>query len=210
MFSSLDKSRSNAPVLSMVARDPGKFIGLPSSRLVYRHSREPHTPIRAISKEKRATSATSSKRIETNSPETTKINEEEYSDDEDIGFTLSSSTDKTTRQSQGPEIRDHTESFPKDSDMDTDDSDKEDDDFPKNSIFSLELEDPITSVKPIEKTTRKKGITVITKKSHSMEKTSGAPVINKPPGFPDKSNLPAKETHRQRKKKTLSRLFHYH
>jgi len=85
---------------------------------------------------------------------------------------------------------------------DDDDSDKEDDDFPKNSIFSLELEDPMTPPKPIERSTRKKGITVITKKSHSMEKSSGTSVI-KPPGFPDKSNLPAKETHRQRKKNPL-------
>jgi len=50
--------RSDIPAVSILARaDANKIINLPS-RVAYRHSREPHTPLRTLAQERRAASAT--------------------------------------------------------------------------------------------------------------------------------------------------------
>jgi len=215
--------RSNAPIVSMAARDSGKIIGLPSfSRIVFRHSREPHTPLRAIDKERRATSATVS-RLEDNpsSPEQSKKSEgDEYSDDEDIGFTLSNSLDKvSSSKTKGPKTRGNIEIYPKQqtdiSDSSSSDDSEDDDlsDEPKTSIFPLELDE--TSGKSLlpGKPIKKKSITMISKETlqnlnqkqqslntlqnlnQKQQSLNANPVSDKP--------VSPKETNRPKRKKTV-------
>jgi hypothetical protein len=178
--------RSNAPVVSVVSRDSSKIIVLPN-RLDFRHSREPHTPLRTLNKQRRATSATVPRAGEEDGQtpddgqksDDKKTDEDEYSNDEDIGFRLTDSILAKIANS-APTTRGNIEIYPKittnhtETDSDTCSTKESDDDSDEveepKSVFPMDLDEGVAKPIVINGKPVKKKRTIITSAKDSLQK----------------------------------------